>query len=230
MSSRLLPTFGGLIRLVLSVAVLALLAVGVAVGAAQIPGAVGDKVGDALSSLNPFQDDAVNRTGPAVLQELTALSEFKAANGYYEVVVDLKAPNNLPDFISGERVLYVGKGDVEAVVDFSELDERRVARSEDGKSVTVNLPAPTVGEPRLNLKTSYVAGRDEGFITKFKGSDIERKAQLEAVERLTMAANGEGRLIDLAKENTTAMLRGLFGTLGYTNITITFDESPADGT
>ena len=41
---------------------------------------------------------------------------------------------------------------------------------------------------------------------------------------MTAAATGEGKLIDLAKESTTAMLRGLFGSLGYTDITITFDE------
>ncbi len=183
MISRLLRLLGGL---VLFVAVLALLAV----GATQIPGVLGDKASDLLSSLNPFQDDAVDRTGPAVLQSLTTLSEFKAASGYYEVVVDVEGSNNLPDFISGDRVIYVGKGNVEAVVDFSELDGRRIAVSEDGTSVTVNLPAPMVGEPRLDLKTSYVAVRDEGFVTKFKGSDLEREAQLKAMEKLVTAAKG----------------------------------------
>ena len=221
MSSRVLPTFGGLIKLVLFVAVLAVLAV----GAARIPGAVGDKVGDFLSALNPFEEKTVDRTGPSVLQSLTELSEFRAASAYYETVVDLKDDtNNLPDWISGERVLYVGKGDVDAFVDFGELDERRVDLSEDGTSVTVKLPAPTVDEPALDLETSYVADRDEGFINKFKGSDLEREAQLKAIEQMTTAATGEGKLIDLAKESTTAMLRGLFGSLGYTNITITFDE------
>jgi len=220
MSSRLLPTFGGLTKLVLVVAVLAVLAV----GAVNVPGAVGDKVGDFLSALNPFEEKTVDHTGPSVLHSLTPLSEFTAATGYYETVVDLKDDTNLPDWISGERVLYVGKGQVEAVVDFGELDERRVVLSKDGTSVTVKLPAPTVGEPVLNLKTSRVAYRDEGFINAFKGSDLERKAQLKAIEQMTTAATGEGRLIDLAKDSTTAMLRGLFGTLGYTNITITFDE------
>lgn len=137
---------------------LLVLVVALAFGAAQVPGAFGDRVGDALSALNPFVEEDVDRTGPAVLQSLTELSEFKAARGYYEVVVDLEpGNNNLPDFISGERVIYVGKGEVEAVVDFSELDERRVTRSEDGRSVTVNLPAPTIGKPNLDLSTSYFA-------------------------------------------------------------------------
>lgn len=225
MSFRLLPSFGDLIKLVLFVAALAV----VVVGAASIPGVVGDKVSDFLSALNPFEEKTVDRTGPSVLISLTKLSEFKAASAYLETVVDLEDDtNHLPDFISGERVVYVGKGDVEAVVDFSDLDERRVDLSEDGTSVTVNLPAPTVGEPRLDLETSYVADHDRGFIDGFQRSDLEREAQLKAIEQMTTAATGAGNLVDLAKESTTAMLRGLFGSLGYSNITITFDEDPDD--
>ena len=221
MSSRVLPTFGGLIRLVLLVAFLAVLVV----GAAKIPGVVGDKVGEYLSALNPFGEETVDRTGPSVLKSLSGLSDFKAASAYYETVVDLEDDTkNLPSFISGERVIYVGKGEVEAIVDFGELDERRVDVSEDGTALTVALPVPTVGEPRLDLESSYVAHRDRGLINGFKGSDLEREAQLKAIEQMTTAATGEGNLIDLAKESTTTMLRGLFGSLGYTNITITFDE------
>jgi hypothetical protein len=221
MSSRVLPIFGGLIKFVLFLAVLAVLAV----GATRIPGAMGAKAVEVLSALNPFEEKRVDLTGPSVLQSLTERGEFRAASAYYETVVDLKdETNNLPDFISGQRVLYVGKGDVDAFVDFSELDDRRVNLSKDGTSVSVNLPAPTVDKPALDLETSYVAYRDEGFINKFKGSDLEQEAQLKAIKQMTTAATGEGKLIDLAKESTTAMLRGLFGSLGYTNITIAFDE------
>jgi hypothetical protein len=96
--------------------------------------------------------------------------------------------------------------------------------SEDGQSVTISLPAPTADKPVLDLENSYVASHDEGLINRFSGSELERDAQLKAVEQMTTAATGEGTLIDLAKTNTTAMLRGLFGSLGYTKITITFDE------
>ena len=40
---------------------------------------------------------------------------------------------------------------------------------------------------------------------------------------MTVAATGEGMLLDRAKANTTAMLRGLLGALGYTDIKVTFD-------
>jgi hypothetical protein len=221
MSSRVLPTFGDLVRLVLLIAFVAVLAI----GTANVPGVVGDKVSDVLSSLNPFSAKTVDRTGPSVLKSLTDLSEYHAASAHYETVVDIQEDNGfLPDVLSGERVLYVGKGDVDAVVDFGDLDERRIDLSKTGTSVTIRLPAPTVDKPVLDLENSYVASHDEGIINKFRGSELERDAQLKAVEQMTTASTGEGMLTDRAEENTRAMLRGLLGALGYTNITIAFDE------
>lgn len=174
---------------------------------------------------NPFHEEEIDRTGPAVLQSLTEISEFHAATAHYEVVVDLENDvKYVPGWLNGERVLYVGKGDVDAVVDFGELDERRVTLSEDGTSATVELPAPTVDDPVLDIENSYVAQRDQGLVNRFSGSDVEREAQLEAMERISEAATGTDALTDLARQNTVAMLRGLFGSLGFTDVTITFDD------
>lgn len=178
-----------------------------------------------VKSLNPFDEETIDRTGPSVLTALNDISEYHPASGHYETVVDLERDtNNLPDWISGERLLYVAKGDVDAVVDFGDLDEQRVTVSEDGTTVTISLPQPSIGEPVLDLENSYVADHDQGVAQKFKGSDLEREAQLTALEQMTAAASGEGMLIDRAKDNTTAMLRGLLRSLGYTSVTITFDD------
>jgi len=178
-----------------------------------------------LSSLNPFREETTDRTGASVIHSLTNLSEYHAASGHYETVVDIEKDTSfLPDMVSGERVLYVGKGDVDAVVDFGQLDGRRLVLSDDHTSVTITLPAPTAAKPRLDVAKSYVASHDEGLINKFKGSDIEREAQLKAIEQMTSTAQGEGMLLDRAKANTKAMLNGLFSSLGYTKIQITFEN------
>lgn len=178
-------------------------------------------------SLNPFRHEAVDRTGPAVLKSLNDLSEYHAASGHYETVVDLgNATRYLPDILSGERVLYVGKGDVDAVVDFGRLDRDRVVVSQDGTAVTVRLPAPTVDQPTLDLEHSYVANHEQGLVNRFKGSDLERQAQLRAVQQMTSAAVGNGELAERARQNTTAMLRALFGAAGFTSVTVTYDEDP----
>lgn len=210
------PTFGELVRWVLLLALVTCVIAGASLLAGWRP------------SLNPFSEETIDRTGPSVLKSLTDLSEYHAASAHYETVVDLEEDTSyLPDWVSGERVLYVGKGDVDAVVDFGELDERRVVLAEDGASVTIRLPAPTAGQPVLDLEHSYVADHDEGLVDRFSGSELEREAQLRAVEQMTAAATGEGMLIDRAKENTSAMLRSLLGSLGYTDVTITFDDVPS---
>ena len=225
MSGR--PTARGLAALALPRRVrLVTSVVGVVAIVAVLVAAVGMLAGW-RPSLNPFGEDTTDRTGRSVLHSLTNLSEYHAASAHYETVVDIdKDTKRLPDWVKGERLLYVGKGDVDAVVDFSELDERRVVLSEDGKSVTIRLPAPTAGKPTLDLATSYVAEHDEGLLNRFKGSDLEREAQLRAVTQMSATAASEDLLIDKAKANTTAMLRGLFGSLGYTDITVTYDEDP----
>lgn len=221
MSSRERSTASGLTRFLL-VALVAL--VGFAVAIPMIPGVVGDKIREAISGL--IDEETIDRSGPSVLVSLTAISEFHAATGYYETVVDIEQDSILPSFIKGERVLYVGKGNVDAIVDFSELDERRVVLSEDGKSVAITLPAPRVDTPVLDLESSYVADSDGGLVDSLSGSDLERDAQLKAVDQMTAAAGSGEMLTDLAKENTSAMLRGLLGALGYTDITVEFEEDP----
>ena len=223
MGSRERSASSGLTKLVLVLAVLVALVVAVPL----VPGFVGDRIRDSLSAMNPFKDETIDNTGPSVLMSLTAISEFHAASGYYETVVDVETDSFLPSFIKGESVTYVGKGTVDATVDFGALDERQVTVSPDRTSVTVRLPAPTLDKPVLDLETSYVADSDEGLVSKFGGSDLERDAQLRAVEQMaTAAASDDAALVDLAKSNTDAMLRGLFGALGYTDITVEFAESP----
>jgi hypothetical protein len=127
-------------------------------------------------SLNPFGTKTTDRTGSPVLRTLTDLSEYHAASGHYETVVDLeKDTNHLPGWVSGERLLYVGKGDVDAVVDFGGLDERWITVSEDAKSLTVKLPASTVDKPLLDLNTSYVVEHDKGIVNRFKGLSLSAK-------------------------------------------------------
>lgn len=201
--------------------------VALAVAAAVIPGVVGDKLGDALAAINPFDSNRVDRTGPAVLQAITERAELKAASGYYEVIVDLDDGDgdHLPDFITGDKVIYVGKGDVEATVDLGGLDERRVVVSDDGTAVAITLPAPKMSEPRLDLEASRFAVSDKGLVTKLRGSDLEQEAQSEAVRRLRAAANANNTLADAAKNSARETLTSLLSELAYTSIEINFDDS-----
>ncbi|WP_141494222.1 DUF4230 domain-containing protein [Kytococcus schroeteri] len=182
---------------------------------------------DSEPSPRPAAEETVDRTGPSVLKQLEDIEEFHAATGYFETVVDIeKDTKHLPQWISGERVLYVGKGEVNALVDFSGIDSRDVEVSEDRRTVEITLPEPTLDKPNLNLDTSYVVEHDRGLANKFEGSALEAEAQRTAVKQMTKAASrgGDGQLTQRAEQNTTSMLKSLFGAAGFETVTVTYED------
>jgi hypothetical protein len=81
---------------------------------------------------NPFGTKTVDRSQPALLQALEDLSEYRAASGNFQVIVDLeKDAKFMPAFIRGQRTLFVGAGSVDAIVDFAGLDQRAISVSDD---------------------------------------------------------------------------------------------------
>src|SRR5215213_4816370 len=71
----------------------------------------------------PFGDKEIDRSGPAVLTAMRDLSEYHAAAGQYQVLIDIQQDAKfLPDIIKGKRVIFLAVGSVDAYVDFRGLD------------------------------------------------------------------------------------------------------------
>ena len=62
---------------------------------------------------NPFEEETVDRSGPAVLKSIRGLEELHSATGHFEVVVDLEKDTALPAPVLGERTLFVADADEE---------------------------------------------------------------------------------------------------------------------
>ncbi|CAI7977603.1 hypothetical protein BBK14_02230 [Parafrankia soli] len=180
---------------------------------------------------NPFEERTIDRSSPAVLRSLEDLSEYHAASAHFEVVVDLEEDSRwIPDALRGERTLFVGVGTVDSVIDFGKLGDGAVTVSADRRSVTIQLPAPTISEPRLDLAKSYVVARQRGVLNRvgglFGGQSNDSELYQTASAKMADAANADGQVLALAKTNTTAMLRGLLGALGFTDVKVTYAEDP----
>src|SRR5687767_239941 len=68
---------------------------------------------------NPFTTETQDRSAPPVLIELRNLADFHAAQGQFEVTLDIEDDVQwMPSFIAGERVQFIAVGTVDAVVDF----------------------------------------------------------------------------------------------------------------
>jgi hypothetical protein len=189
-----------------------------------------DWLPDLIPSIpNPFAETTIDRSRPAVLQSIRDLSDYHAAGGHYEVVVDIEKDTPLPAGLLGERTLFVGVGDVDAVVDFGGIDEDAVSVSRDRHEATIVVPPPRVGKPRLDLDRSYVYDRKQGVLNEIGGlfsddSDAQREVYLAAERRLAEAASRGGGLTSRARANTRTMLQSLLGALGYERVTVRFAD------
>jgi hypothetical protein len=191
------------------------------------------RFGDLLPSFpNPFGSDTVDRTQPALLQSLADLHEYHAATGNFQVIVDTEKDTRfVPSFVRGERTVFVAGGSADAVVDFSQLDERSIQVSPDRTSVTIVLPAPTIADPTVDPENSRVVSRDRGVLDRI-GSALsdnptsERPLVLAAQEKMRAAA-AESDLRAKAEDNTRRMLQGMLGALGFTSVNVSFSPSPA---
>lgn len=188
---------------------------------------------DLLPSLhNPFGSKTVDRSQPALLKAVTDLSRYHAASGNFQVIVDLeKDARYMPDFIRGERTLFVAAGTVDASIDFGQIADGAITVSPDGKSVSVVLPRARLSDARIDPESSRVVSRQRGLLDRLGGvfSDTptgERQLYLMAEKKVEAAARSGG-VRERAEANTRTMLKSMLGSLGYERVTVTFGNPAA---
>lgn len=180
---------------------------------------------------NPFSRDRVDRSAPALLERLEDLSEYRAATAQLQVLVDVEDDVRfVPSLIAGERTTFLAFGNVDAVVDFDALGEGDVEVSDDRRSVKVTLPEARVSDVDVDPKRSRVLNRDRGVLDRigsvFSDSPTgERELYLLSEDKLRAAAD-ESELTERAQANTKRMLEALFGSLGFTQVEIAFEDDP----
>lgn len=176
---------------------------------------------------NPFATTTSIRTGPAVLKSITTLSRYEAADGTYQVVVDLSTHTSfIPSFIAGSQTLFIGDGSVIAYVDFSGLKGSALQMNATRTAVTVHLPAAQLEPPILNVDQSYVFAEQQGLVNRvgsfFSGNpNSQQSVYIAADQKISSAAAHSGLAAD-AEHNTTAMLTSMLTSLGFRHVTVDF--------
>lgn len=179
---------------------------------------------------NPFQEETVVRDHAAVLQSIEDLSEYHAATGEYQVVIDIEDKTRfVPGFLKGERTTFLAQGSVDAVVDLGDLGPDSVIVGDDG-AVTVLLPPATLGGPTIDHDASQVLDRDRGVLDRVGGvfSDqptSDRELYVEATDRLAESAAADAELLATAEANTAAMIEELFTSAGFDDVRVIFRSS-----
>jgi Protein of unknown function (DUF4230) len=170
-----------------------------------------------------------------VLTAMRDLSEYHAATGQYQIIIDIQEDSKLlPDVVKGKRTIFLAIGSVDAYVDFRKLDEDAVSVSADRRSVSITLPRAQLSKPTVDPDQSRVLNQDLGVIDRlgnlFSDQPNPQNQQVYqlAEQRLADAARQVG-LQRKAEDNTKATLDKLMRSLGFTTVTITFVDQAAGG-
>jgi hypothetical protein len=179
-----------------------------------------------LWRLNPFGSDTVDRSQPALLQSIRDLSQYHAAVGDFQVVIDVeKDVRFVPSALAGQRTLFVAAGTVNAYVDFTGMSGDALVVDEQARTVEVRLPKPQLDKPNLDQSRSYVFTQQRGVFDRLGdvvGTPDQQQFYVLAEEKLAEAAQ-QSTITDQAERNTRSMLSGMFQALGY-EVTVTTSD------
>ncbi|MEV7144098.1 MULTISPECIES: DUF4230 domain-containing protein [Streptomyces] len=174
-----------------------------------------------------FREETHDRTGPTLLKSIQDISRYDAASGNFQVVVDLeKDTKYLPDAVRGTRTLYVGAGTVDSYVDLGKIRDKDVQVNKDRTSATLRLPHAALGKPALDPDHSYAVSKQRGLLDRLGDVFSDNPNDERAVQRLAARHIGDAakdsELTARAEENTTGMLKGLLGSLGFKEVRVTY--------
>lgn len=178
------------------------------------------RYGDRVPWLAPLLGEPTRTTGTVVVQDIQRLNELATVRWTQQVVVEEEGNEELwrrvlPDFVSGEKVLLVAVGDVQAGVNLDELGEDDVRVEED--RVTIDLPEARVLSAGLDEDQTKLYSRERGLID-FRGDDaLIEEARRDAVDEIRASAKDNG-ITEQAQTNAEDSIRAFVTTLGYDEV------------
>ncbi|HXL93120.1 MAG TPA: DUF4230 domain-containing protein [Streptosporangiaceae bacterium] len=176
---------------------------------------------------NPFGQTTTVSSQPAILKSITELSRYEAANGEFQVVVEVATHDGiLPSFLAGSDTLFVGQGSDIAYVNFSSLKGNAITINQARTTVTIRLPKAQLETPTLDVSQSYVYAEQQGLMNRignfFSGNpNSQQQVYILAEQKIAAAAKASALVTD-AQRNTTAMLTSMLTSLGFQHITVTY--------
>ena len=171
-----------------------------------------------FGQFKPFGDESIDRSQPAMLKSVRDLSQYHAAAGEFQVVLDIENDVKwVPSALAGERTLFVAAGSVNAYVDLGSLKDDGLILSPDRKTVELRLPKAQLDKPNLHHDRSYVFSQKRGLINDLQalaGPPDQQRFYVAAEARLTEAAK-QSEILKRAEDNTRVMLTGMLQSLGF---------------
>lgn len=174
--------------------------------------------GEKLPLLGPLfvEEPARTTTSPVVVEGIQELDRLATVRWTESVVVTRESGGTrLEQVLTGERVLLVATGEVEAGVDLAEMDEDDVRV--DGDRVTVDLPEPQILSSSLDEERTRVYDRDRGLLNLGADDVLVQEARRDAEAEVVSTAEKNG-ILETAERNAEESIRAFVTTLGFEEV------------
>jgi uncharacterized protein DUF4230 len=192
--------------------VIVIVAVGIGLGLSRY--------GYRLPAVGWFFDVPVQTTtSPVVVKGIQRLDRLATVRFNESVVITKESGGKgLRQLLTGEKLILVAEGDVEAGIDLSSLDRGDVRVDDKNKSVTIDLPQPQLFSASLDEKHTRVYDQDMGLMPRINPSeDLAEEARGEAQDQLLEAARKDD-ILDYAERNAEGSIRSFVSTLGFEEV------------
>ena len=159
---------------------------------------------------------AQTTTGPVVVEGIRDLNRLTTVRWTESVPVTREsAGTGMERFLTGERVLLIAVGEVEAGVDLEKMgaDDVRV----EGKKVTIRLPEPEVFSTSLDEIETRVYDRDFSLLNLRPDDELVEQARADAQNGVEQAARENG-ILDAAETNAKESIRAFVISLGFEQV------------
>ena len=203
---------GGFVTTLVLALVIVVLSIGLGVGISRFDFA------ERMPLIGPLLQERPARTttGPVVVEGVRELDQLATVRWTESVPVTRQSGGDvLERLFSGEEVLVIATGEVEAGVDLADLAEDDV--SVEGDSVTMRLPEPEILSVSLDEEKTRVYDRDFSPLNVHPNDDLVEEARLRAVEKVETTAR-ENAILETAEANAEQSIRAFVETLGFEEV------------
>ena len=155
-------------------------------------------------------------TGPVVVEGIQELDQLATVRWTESVPVTRESGGDaLERLFSGEKVLLIATGEVEAGVNLADIGKDDV--SVNGDSVTIKLPEPEILSASLDEEKTHVYDRDFSPLNVRPDDDLVEKARAQALVKIKGAAL-KNEILDTAEQNAENSIRAFVTTLGFEKV------------
>ena len=155
-------------------------------------------------------------TGPVVVEGIQELDQLATVRWTESVPVTRETGGDLLDrLFSGEQVIVIATGNVEAGVDLGDIHKDDVSVNDD--SVTIDLPEPEILCASLDEEMTGVYDRDLSPLNIRPDDQLVEEARLQGIQKIKGVAR-ENEILDTAEQNAEVSLRAFVTTLGFDEV------------